>query len=96
MTLYTLVIVGCWAAFIIYWLITAAGAKRTISTGAFRGWLAIRIVFIIVVIIALKNQVSKDWVNYEAAATTPALAPLGALVAILGIALARLGAEIPR
>ena len=88
MTIYTWVIVACWAAFVIYWIISGAGAKKTVRTGAFRGWLAIRVVFIIVVIVALKNQSSRDWVNYEAAATTPALAPLGALIAILGISLA--------
>ena len=88
MTIYTWVVSGCWVVFIIYWLITAAGAKKTVSDFGFRSWLLIRVVLIVIVVIILDNQASKVWALQHLAATTPTLAPLGALLAVIGVGLA--------
>jgi protein-S-isoprenylcysteine O-methyltransferase Ste14 len=88
MTIYIWVVVACWAAFIIYWAISWTGTKRTVGISGFKGWFATRIVLIVIVVIILSNQGSKNWALQHFSATTPSLAPLGALLAIIGIGIA--------
>ncbi|HWB34024.1 MAG TPA: isoprenylcysteine carboxylmethyltransferase family protein [Candidatus Paceibacterota bacterium] len=87
MTIYSWIIVACWAVFIIVWIIAAVGTKRNLRSH--QGFFLFRIVAFFVVVIALGMSRATRYVSVALpVATVSQWAPLGALVCVLGIGLA--------
>jgi protein-S-isoprenylcysteine O-methyltransferase Ste14 len=85
--IYGLLISACWIVFLIYWLISAAGAKRNV--GRTWRWWGLRFVIAIVVILLLESRTfSNVGAQYSHATTNPLTGGIGVLLCIIGIAFA--------
>ena len=89
MLIYVSIVTACWAAFILYWLISAATSKRNLSRTF--GWAGIvwRLAFMVTVIILVRLQVvTPKLMESVALAQNPLWAPVGAALCVIGVALA--------
>src|SRR6266568_4832478 len=93
MSIFTVIIIGCWAVFILYWIASSFGIKRDLNRGAWwRSWW-LRIAIIAVLLAWLSHTAVLGRFSYhvgfiQSAPFNMALAVIGAALCILGIALA--------
>ena len=80
-SLSTQIILGAWLVFLVVWLVASVGAKRTRRRGW--SWLFIQIAFAFLILYLIDHH---SFNGFDKG--IPALAPLGALFVVLGIALA--------
>ncbi len=89
MTIYTYVVVVCWAVFIIYWIALGLAAKRTVGVASRHMVLRIVTFLILLIILAMQFSSSMNLLNYRiASAEHPFLAAVGALLCAIGIVFA--------
>lgn len=93
MSIFTYIISGSWAVFILIWFISAFGVKRDINRSPWRRLAWLRIVFIAVILSLLWKRKSLGWLTnhwgiLQAAPPNMSLAAIGAILCVLGITLA--------
>ncbi|HVZ75775.1 MAG TPA: isoprenylcysteine carboxylmethyltransferase family protein [Candidatus Paceibacterota bacterium] len=87
MTIYSWIIVACWAVFLAVWIIAALGAKRNLRSH--RGFFIFRIVAFFVVVIALGMSRATRYISLALpVSAASAWAPVGALLCVAGIGFA--------
>jgi len=85
---FALIVGLCWIVFIVVWFVSAFGAKRNLSTPWWRsGWLRIIIAFVIYAIFHQEIHTA-FFASHELPLVNPIISAIGALLAIIGIALA--------
>ncbi|HUO50096.1 MAG TPA: isoprenylcysteine carboxylmethyltransferase family protein [Candidatus Paceibacterota bacterium] len=86
------IMVACWVVFILYWVISAFGVKRDVRTSPWRRWWWLRIAAICIVFGWLWGTSrwgkALHYVGFFSGPTREILAPIGALLTILGIGIA--------
>ncbi|HUY62341.1 MAG TPA: isoprenylcysteine carboxylmethyltransferase family protein [Candidatus Paceibacterota bacterium] len=91
MTIYRWIILACWLVFILYWLISAAGAKRNLNRNYWWQQGGMRIIIVVLIILTLHipifDRAFARLHAYDAGIGT-AMEALGAALCLLGIALA--------
>ncbi len=87
MTTYGRLILACWIIFLIYWLLSAIGAKRTLGRGAWRHSAGLRLAIIVLVVLALRIPALRYLVRDAQHFATGAGAA-GAVLCVCGIAIA--------
>ena len=84
MTIYSWLIIGCWAVFLGYWLVTGLGSKRT--AGSYGRQMLIRAVIVAVVLLLVRSRPAD--MEVRAIVLSPAVRMLGVLICATGIAFA--------
>jgi protein-S-isoprenylcysteine O-methyltransferase Ste14 len=88
MTIYNSIVVALWIVFLLYWLVSAIGVKRTAkSSGWWRG-AAVRALIVAALVVALRLQLLRILVTQSArelAAVAPYFAPAGTALCALGL-----------
>jgi protein-S-isoprenylcysteine O-methyltransferase Ste14 len=94
MPYYLWIIVASWAAFLGYWIVSAASAKKSVRTGAWGMGMLARLAILVLVIgflyVTNSGGAFKDALASigTATAAAPILGPLGALCSVVGIGIA--------
>lgn len=81
------VIGSLWIVFLIYWLISALGAKRSVRDGAWRRELLIRLALIVVFFVLLKTQNLRHFLIFRRI-RNPIVDVVGVALCVAGIAFA--------
>ncbi len=81
----------CWIGIITFWLISAAGAKRSARPGAWRNAAGIRLIILIAVIVLIRLPQTRPFLAHiarhsEAPGSVPAI--IGVILSLAGVALA--------
>jgi protein-S-isoprenylcysteine O-methyltransferase Ste14 len=77
-----------WISFWIYWLVSAAGSKRSIRTKEWwYGWVWVRVAFVILILILLKARSLRRLLLFRGA-SNPIVHGVGILLCVAGLALA--------
>jgi protein-S-isoprenylcysteine O-methyltransferase Ste14 len=84
MTIYSILVVACWAVFVAYWLITGLGSKRTRSH--YSRHLLIRAIIVALVLLLVRSRPAD--INVRAIVLNPAVRVLGVILCAAGIAVA--------
>ena len=85
MTIYSELIAGCWAVFLVYWFVTGIGAKRSAKGGGAHVFLRALIATAVVLFMRSKAKVEPG--SYATFAS-PAVRMLGVVLCAVGIAYA--------
>ncbi|MDR3643089.1 MAG: isoprenylcysteine carboxylmethyltransferase family protein [Candidatus Doudnabacteria bacterium] len=93
MDTFTYIVSLSWAAFILFWVISAFGAKRDLGRSPWRrlAWLRIVIVAVILTVIWKKEPLgalAQHWGISQAVPANTALAAIGTVLCLLGVAFA--------
>lgn len=90
MPIYSALIAACWLVLIVYWFVSALGAKRSISGIAWRREIGLRIGILALILLAARLPIVRDaWRNARAHAVNTNIA-----LGIIGVALCGLGAGL--
>jgi protein-S-isoprenylcysteine O-methyltransferase Ste14 len=85
-TVYHWVLAGCWAIFIIFWIVSAFRTKRTVSRGSFSPLaIVVRILIALGVFVVLSSNSAWLSVHTSPVAAHPIRGLIGDILAIIGV-----------
>jgi protein-S-isoprenylcysteine O-methyltransferase Ste14 len=89
MIVYHRIVLALWTVFILYWIFSAIGVKKSVKGGRWWRGAGLRVLVIATILLALRLQFFRALVidsEREVAASSALLAPAGTAVCILGLA----------
>jgi len=85
-TIYSELIAGCWAVFMVYWFVAGIGAKRSAKGGG--AHVLVRALLATAVVLVMRSKVANVEPGSNAATASPAVRMLGVVLCAVGIAYA--------